>query len=84
MLNYLCDFNITILNENIQNSSQTSITLQHGNKGIVYPNIKIISSFTHPHVIQNLYDFLLKNIYFSFLQKKRSSLQVFYEMRVNK
>ncbi len=27
-------------------------------KGIVHPNIKILSSFTHPHVVENLHDFL--------------------------
>jgi len=27
-------------------------------KGIVHPKMKILSSFTHPQVVQNLYEFL--------------------------
>lgn len=27
-------------------------------KGIVYPEMNILSKFTYPHVITNLYDFL--------------------------
>ncbi len=27
-------------------------------EGIVHPKIKIMSSFTHPHVVPKLYDFL--------------------------
>jgi len=31
----------------------------HANlKGIVHPKIKILSSFTHPHVVPTLYEFL--------------------------
>jgi len=35
-------------------------------KGIEHPKINILSSFTHPHVVPNLYDF---NIFFYVLQK---------------
>ncbi len=27
-------------------------------KGIVHPKVKILSSFTHPHVVPNLYEYL--------------------------
>ncbi len=34
-------------------------------KGIVHPKMKMLSSFTHPHVISNLYEFL------SYVEHKR-------------
>ncbi len=33
-------------------------TLISNFKGIVYPKMKILSSFTHPQVVPNLYEFI--------------------------
>jgi len=51
-------------------------------KGTVHPKLKILPSFTHPHVVPNLYEFLssvkclitniLQNIFFSVQQRKET------------
>ncbi len=38
-------------------------------KGIVHPKMKILSSFTHPQVVPNLYEFVLPNTKEDILKK---------------
>jgi len=55
--------------------------------GIVHPKMKILSSFTLPQVVPNLYTFLSsvehKGRYFEECGKLNSSRTLFYTMRVN-
>lgn len=39
-------------------------------KGIVHPDIKIMSSFIHPHLIQSLYDYPSKYLLLYFAEEK--------------
>jgi len=34
------------------------LTDSHNIKGLVYPKMKVLSVFTHPHVVPNLYVFI--------------------------
>ncbi len=52
-----------------------------GFKGIVHPKITILSSFSHPHVISNMYDFL-SFVYHEMIIWEMSQ-QFFYIMKIN-
>ncbi len=42
----------------VQIAEESSIFLSSPEKGIVHPKMKILPSFTHPHVVPNLYEFI--------------------------
>ncbi len=44
-------------------------------KGIVQPKMKIVSSFTHPHVVPNLYEFLF------YVEHKRRYFEEFWRTK---
>jgi len=54
-----------------------------GLKGIVHPQINILSIFTHPHVVPNLYVFILGRYLEESFKSNRSQYVFFPTLVVN-